>query len=508
MMFLLIIGIDGMEPSLYRRWRDELPNIRKVEEKGGFAELSAPYLPISPPSWSSFMTGKKPGKHGIIDFVRLSEDRKTVPNTGADVKGEKFFEILSDYYSIGVANIPLTYPAAELGDESFVISGMSSPEMDEDFCSSEDVREILKETGYRLEWSRPLEEGKEEESIEDIFNVLEKRKDSYIRIIKEKDPDIFTGVFTVTDRVQHWFWKYMEEDHEMHRERYEDYRDTIKDVYKEIDRAVGEILKAADAENLLIVSDHGFGKVEKGLNINTWLMEKGYLKTKKSLRTRFKRFLFDKGFTVSNVHRLIQKLGLSWLVKSTGESTRNSLINAFFLGFSDIDWERTRVFSVGNFGPLYFNDERWGGPVKDEDREKLFSEIKKKLRDIEHEGDKVIEEVRRGEEVLGQGERVPDILYRTKDGKYMASRFFEFGSTDIISETPSREMNGHHRPEGVLFGKGKNIGHVEDSNIEDIPVTVLKMAGVEAPEDMDGKPLKDVVPREKPERDITQGVDL
>jgi predicted AlkP superfamily phosphohydrolase/phosphomutase len=69
---LIIVGFDGMDPALARRWMDDgsLPNFRKLADRGEFHALNTSNPPQSPVAWSDFATGTLPGDHGIYDFLR------------------------------------------------------------------------------------------------------------------------------------------------------------------------------------------------------------------------------------------------------------------------------------------------------------------------------------------------------------------------------------------------------------------------------------------------------
>ena len=486
-MKLMVIGIDGMEPSLYEKWRDELPNLRKIEEQGGFERLESTYIPLSAPAWASFMTGKNPGNHGIIDFVDLQDDYTVQPLSGADLKDRKLHQIVSEKYEVGAVNIPYSYPPEPLNGS--VISGMTAPGTDIDFAYPEELQEELREEDYRIEWTEVFEEGREERSIRDIENILEKRSEAFRKVLK-RDPEVFMGVFSISDRVQHWFWKHMDEDHEMHRERHKEYSDTIKNVYKQIDKEVGEMIQDKNPENVIVLSDHGFGPIEKGLNINQWLMEKGYLKVKRSPLSLAKYAGFRAGLTLENVYTAVQKLGLSRYTKKSSEETRGKLLK-FFLGFEDIDWERSRAFSIGNFGPIYINDSRWSEPaVEDSEFEEVREKLIEDLKTLKHGDKTIIDEIVKGEEVFEGDGKFPDIVFRTEYMRYMTCRYFEFGSDKIITETPARGLNGHHRPEGVLFASGKDIDAPQEGKIEDLAPTILHMLDMEIPGDMDGEVME------------------
>src|SRR5262245_49213805 len=69
---VVIMGFDGMDPTLARRFMDEgkLPNLKRLAESGTFDTLETTQPSESPVAWQSFITGVNPGKHGIFDFLR------------------------------------------------------------------------------------------------------------------------------------------------------------------------------------------------------------------------------------------------------------------------------------------------------------------------------------------------------------------------------------------------------------------------------------------------------
>jgi predicted AlkP superfamily phosphohydrolase/phosphomutase len=75
---LIILGIDGMDPQLLRRFISEgkLPNFAKLEAEGDFRSLTTSIPPQSPVAWSNLITGMNAGGHGIFDFIH--RDPKTL----------------------------------------------------------------------------------------------------------------------------------------------------------------------------------------------------------------------------------------------------------------------------------------------------------------------------------------------------------------------------------------------------------------------------------------------
>src|SRR6187397_1203987 len=69
---VFVLGFDGMDPTLARRFMDEgkLPNLKRLSETGTFAKLETTQPSESPVAWASFATGVNPGKHNIYDFLK------------------------------------------------------------------------------------------------------------------------------------------------------------------------------------------------------------------------------------------------------------------------------------------------------------------------------------------------------------------------------------------------------------------------------------------------------
>ena len=69
---VVIIGFDGVEPSLFERYLDEghFPNMEKLMKIGSYNHLITTNPSESPVCWTSFAVGANPGKTGIYDFLR------------------------------------------------------------------------------------------------------------------------------------------------------------------------------------------------------------------------------------------------------------------------------------------------------------------------------------------------------------------------------------------------------------------------------------------------------
>lgn len=172
------------------------------------------------------------------------------------------------------------------------------------------------------------------------------------------------------------------------------------------------------------------------------------------------------------------------------------MLKRLFLSFADVDWGRTKAFSVGNFGQVYLNanPQRPEGPVSADEYEPLRDYIAEEalaLRDPA-DGAQIVREVYKREEVFHGGavDRMPDLVLHTDRARYVSFGHADFGSNKIVE--PSIGQTGHHHMVGVLAMKGPGIRpglSLERASILDVAPTILHYMGLDVPDSMDGEVL-------------------
>jgi len=307
----------------------------------------------------------------------------------------------------------------------------------------------------------------EEAFLSDLRAIMKRRRRIVEHELKRGGWRCFVGIFYSTDRVQHMFWRLIDEKHPRYdAELAKRYGNAILDFYRECDDITGFVMKNYVDEDtlLIIVSDHGFRPFRKMVNLNNFLADNGYLHT---TRKRSDMMILD----------LFQP-------------------SLFFEG---VDWSRTRAYALG-LGKIYINlkgRERFG-IVEPDDYEKLRDEIIRKLlslRDPET-GERVVlraykrEEIRTGKFANEEA----DIVLGFNDGYRISWQTTLGGFGKKVVEPNMQKWSGDHCSidPSLLAGVFLSNGKPRDYNIDlmDIAPTVLTYFEIDVPRIMDGRAIQ------------------
>lgn len=506
---VIVIGLDGADFDSLNGWISEghLPNIKRIKETGSHGNLKSLFPASTGPVWTSFFTGKNPGKHGLFDFMQRETDSyNRIPADSSFIKSERIWDILtiSNKKSI-VVNVPMTYPAQELN--GIMVTGIMTPRQSENYTYPKEFKNELEDIvkDYTFFPEEPFSKSNIDKYYNCLLESLKKRAKVIKYLLKNKEFDLFIGVFGVTDFIQHGLLFTMDESHPLYDEKFSrQHRVKILEIYKKVDEVIGEILELKDDDTyLMLMSDHGFGLVHYFFNVNNFLVKNGFIKFKKNLISQIKLLMFKLGFTVRNIYVLLQKIKLASLRHKVGGGQYRGvykILKKIFLSFNDIDWPRTKAYSFSTYGQIYINlkGREKQGAVLEKDYEKTVGEIKQRLgrlKDPANPGQAFIKEIYRKED-LYKGEQLEgaaDIIMRPRSLKTEPFAAFDFGSNKIFEKAFG--TSGTHRGCGAIFyvlGPGiKNDHLIEGVRIIDLAPTILSLLGVPIPDDIDGKVLEE-----------------
>ncbi|RJQ16215.1 MAG: hypothetical protein C4560_09770 [Nitrospiraceae bacterium] len=515
---VLVIGIDGATFDLIGPWIREghLPNLGRMMKKGTSGELQSTPLSNSAQAWSSFITGKNPGKHGIYDFYEPRSDSYGVRFINASYrKGKSLWKLLSEAgRKAGVINVPITYPPETVN--GFIIPGLDSPGMGPDFVYPPGLMEELTEHvgQYILEpgiWGN-IRQGKPDLALQNLLKMVKARTAAATYLMTHKEWDLFMVVYTASDKVQHHFWKYIDPDRPESKVKTA-YSDAIFQVYVEIDRGIGEMIKQAGDASVIVMSDHGAGpSTRKTMYINRWLSAEGFL-TFKDVHKSAGGFGHFKYLLVDRTN--------NWLKKMLPRGVKERLLRLFprlrdrvesMLFLPGIEWKKTAAYSRENHPAIYINTngrEIDGTVSPGEDYNKVRNRIIERLKALRcpDTGEPIAGRIYTREELFNGPDsmRAPDIIFEWNKYQYVHrpsgrgnnKDFLEIlKDDDLLKSENYNRPSGIHRDYGIFAGSGKNLGKtrtVENINIYDIAPTILYLLGVPVPEDMDGRIIEDAI---------------
>lgn len=283
--------------------------------------------------------------------------------------------------------------------------------------------------------------------------IQNERETMFFHALDHARRGVVACVFDTTDRVQHMFYRYLDPARAQPADQR--HRMVIEDLYRDMDRVVGRTMKyVVNDTALFVLSDHGFCAFRRGVNLNAWLLQNGYLALKS-------------GLTESGDY------------------------------LEGIDWSGTRVYTFG-LGGLYLNlrGRESQGIVPASSVSDLKAELIAELTGLpdDETGEIAIHHIYDAD-VIYRGpylDAAPDLVPGYAPG-YRASWSAAVGKVTVsVFEDNDKCWSGDHCVDpaavpGVLFTNRKLEG--VDPGIEDLAPTVLDLFGIDPPKWMEGRPL-------------------
>lgn len=505
---VVVIGLDGGTFDLVKPWAEAgyLPTFQGLMAEGVWGDLRSTMPPITAPAWSSFITGKNPGNHGLIDFIYRRPDTYQVSPVNASIRqGRSFWSLLgSAGKRVIVVNVPVTYPPEPVN--GVMITGLMTPSESSDFTYPGELAEKLRASGYRIHAPQSYAKGNIDRFIKAIDETTAIQVNHLWQLMDTEPWEFLMYVFRGPDRMQHGLWHFMDPEHPLHGAPGTDrYQDAIREHYQSIDRYLAELLDRLDDNTVLILmSDHGFGPFHKYIYMNNWLLKWGLLKLKRKPGTFVKNQAFQAGITPISIYNQMLKFGLGGMKGRVTKGKGQKKLARFFLSFGDIDWSRTTVYSLGNAGQLWLNvrgREPQGivspGTEYENVRQETV-ELLQSMRDPETD-ELLVDEIYTREQLFSGPniERMPDIVFVPKGFRYLSFGEYEFASNKLLDV--SYGITGWHRMNGMVLVHGRPVqpgSRLVDARIEDIAPTVLYLLDQSVPGSMDGRVLDEIL---KPE---------
>ncbi len=334
--------------------------------------------------------------------------------------------------------------------------------------------DLFNKIGYyrTLGWAEatwPLNEARMDEQtfMDDLYKAFDDRAQVILTRLAAREWDLLVGVIESTDRVQHMMWRLIDPKHPMYDAALAaKFGGAIESVYRRADTFVGEVMDRVDPGTpILVVSDHGFHSWRKAVNLNTWLVQNGYMTLQ-------------------------------------GERPADKKLDDLFGGgtfWENVDWTRTRAYAMG-IGQIYFNlrgRESRGIVSPGAEARQLADEISSKLLMMKDpdDGAPIIRSVYKRDDIYS-GEfldNASELQVGMHEG-YRVSWQTTLGGSPVGLVYPNmKKWSADHGGYDYVTTAGVLIANrrltTSTPTIMDLAPTVLKYFGVQIPAGIDGKAI-------------------
>jgi predicted AlkP superfamily phosphohydrolase/phosphomutase len=475
---VVLIGLDGatftvLDPLMAA---GEMPALRELVASGVRGPLRSVVPALTPPAWTSLMTGRGPGSHGIFDFFRResASSRQIRFLTSRDVESETIWEMMRRHrMRATVLNFPLTYPPPDI--DGYVVPGGWMPWRHLRLgCHPAGFYDRLK----AQPWFNPRElamdmaheekalEGCKREEYADWIELHIRREEQWGRVtslLMREDPTELTAVlFDGVDKLQHLCWRFLDPAlaGNLDTTWAQDVRERCLRYFRTVDGLIAQIVADAGPEaTVLIASDHGFGPQVRTFFVNTWLAGRG-----------------DLAWTADRapVATAGQMLGMGQLARHVYQ----------------LDWQQTRAYAPmpsGNGIHIVRRDDDHPAGVDaaeyDSYRARMIDELM--LVADPQTGERVVAKVWRREDIFAgpNADVAPDLTLELTDGGLVSILAGE--APVVVRDEPT----GTHRPEGVFAARGRAVRQGEqvgELSILDVAPFMLYSLGLEVPAELEG----------------------
>jgi predicted AlkP superfamily phosphohydrolase/phosphomutase len=466
----VLIGLDGATFSILDPLMAEghMPFLKDFVNKGFRANLLSTANPLTPPAWVSMVTGRSPGNHGVFDFIRSEERQGTIYFTlfnASDIRCETIWSMASRG---GRKVIHLNFPMMAPPEP---INGLVIPSMVQwRHLKSNIYPKSLYDTIAAIpdfqadQWALTYWEANEamreralfpKEETEWVEKNLNRDKQWFVilRHLMKNDPaDLTAIVFDGVDKLLHPYWRLV--DPNCRPEKLlageQRMRECTLNYFQQLDAYIREIVAlAGDEAHLMLASDHGFGPARYVFHINVLLEQWGYLSWRQEVG-----------------HAKVKKHNHEW-------------------SFASLDWSKTTAY----VGTPSSNGIRIRLPEAESHNYLAFRErLTEQLLNFKDPatGEQIVTRVSPREEAFPGAalEQAPDLTLTLSDHSFVSV----INEKPIVLQRP--EINGTHRPEGILIIGGPGVkpgANLEPYAILDIAPTILSCLGLPIPPELEGK---------------------
>ena len=505
----LVVGLDAacweyLDPLLNS---GQMPTLARFMGTGVWGKLHSTMPPWTPTAWSSIITGKNPGKHGIFGMLWKRPGSYEFTPTNATLRvGTPFWNTLNNYgIKTGIVNVPFTYPVKSV--DGFLVCGFGTPNSASEIAYPREVADWVRD---KFRDFRPEVEAEllTLAPPDEIYVAEKQQQATFVEI---------AGELANCHQVDVLVINLMFPDHANHKMPE---MEQVQAAYCQTDRDLTRLIDLFCPDNVIILSDHGSSRLKGDFMLDVWLRDHGYYVSQENTSVErsatfnwllthfFQEQLGWSGIKEKVIRRLIKE-SIFWFPGWMRQRFWNRIETVFpyarrYLVWSGKpDYSSTKVFPGSVYsGLLYLNlVERDGkGIIPLEARQDIGREIAAKLSQVKEpdSGEPLFSNIYLAEDLYTGPEvtYAPDLIldaYQSNWNLRMRKDYFPSPPREVVDRyfvTDAKQRDfGWHSREGIFVFSGPafNEGAAPfEAKLPDIPATLLHLYGVPIPEDYDG----------------------
>lgn len=474
---VVIFGLDGATYTVLDQLMEQgvMPYLRQFVETGVRGTLKSVVPPLTPPAWTTLVTGRTPGHHGVTGFFQYDgPDSDSVQIvTSRQVSAETIWSMVNRHGArAGCLNFVAHNPGPKI--DGWVIPGWTSWRWMKQLSYPTTLIDSLKAElpGFDLK-VLAMDYDSERKAIlgaavdeyggwVDLHIAREKQWFAVMKHLMQVQPAELVGiVFDGVDKLQHLLWPYLDPRlaPAQPSAEYTGIRDMTWNYYRTIDDLLRQTVELWEGKaTVLVCSDHGFTGSSEILFINTWLEKQGLLQ---------------------------------WLPE-TQDVQNPADLEPHFYRLTDFDMSGTKAYALTtSSNGIFINVRGRRGPhgIDPSEYQSFRADLANRLL---HElvdpttGEPIVTGITFREDAFAgpKMELAPDITLQLRDFGFFSVRKHD----KLLADRP--QPIGTHHPDGILIANGPGIRQgatIEATSLVDIAPTALFAMGLPVPVDLQGR---------------------
>ncbi len=371
----IIIGLDGGDDLILKSLG--LSTIHEISEKGLSKVLSRGNHSLAHAGWITLLTGAWGEQHGGFYRYPLKRKYEFTSEIGtqtyyANPNLVPLWDLANKKgLSVGFLNVPTTFPAPSV--EGFFLSGAGGGQIVKwpEGAYPHKLHKTLETFQYIVDIRLSKLKTKHltfEEYVKQLTEMEIRRKDVFLCLMKEYNPELGFVVFVGPDRIQHVLMANVERL-QKGEPPISALDFSILEYYQTVDRCIREIWDSYSDYNMVIVSDHGFAPYRQKIDLNAMLEHHGFL-VRPPVKAR-KRQADFKALANKYIPEIVKPLA------RMATHSISPLEKKMLEGIAAFDWSQTIAFNFRHTYGLFINtkDRFPNGIVSDADYPIIIREL-------------------------------------------------------------------------------------------------------------------------------------